>query len=187
MTTLTVPGVKVQGHEFNLNGGRTWSGSIPLRGFYGLRSRFFFFFRLPTNRIGPIGEQEPPPGSSSSCLFLLGLATTAATPVGCPPSDDQPGPAGLSPLLPIKRIISNLRTCATLGLAVDLQTRQVVPPASPLRPPSLPPPPSAPDCASALRLARPRLLFLFYLCQVEARLFPISKLPAERRSRPTCH
>lgn len=30
-------------------------------------------------------------------------------------------------------------------------------------------------------------IFLFYHCQVEARLFPISKLPVVRRSQPTCH
>lgn len=180
MTTLTAPGVKVQGREFYLTGGRTWSGSIPLRGFYGLRSRFFFFSDcrlLPhlswTNgRTGATARVE---------LFVLVLTrpghhcSHSSWLPPLPPSDDQLGPTGLSPLLPIKRIISNLRTCATLGLAVDLQTRQVVPPASPLPPPSLLPQHLAVPQLSA----RPVQGFYFYFISAKWKLafFPFLNCP----------
>lgn len=134
MTSLTAPGFKVQGQEFYLTGGRRWSGSIPLRGFYGLRSRFFFFFRLPTSPTFMSWTNRKTGATARVKLFVLVFTRPGhrCSHSSCPPpSDDQLGPAGLSPLLPMKRIISTLRTCATLGLAVDLQTRQVVPPPSP--------------------------------------------------------
>lgn len=87
-----------------------------------------------------------------------------------PPSDDQLGPAGLSPLLPMKRIISNLRTCATLGLAVDLQTRQVPPPSPPLLPQHL----AVPQLS-----ARPVQGFYFYFIPAKWKhaFFPFLNCP----------